>query len=197
MNSNYLTKILKIDVKEFDKNSIEKEERYNKMKISIEWNHINIGIEEMKKEVNEESKMSNNEIQNLFENALLENKHQFVNLLLENGVEIKEFLKLYRYKNLLLDENEYQKKSEPLYYYLKKAIRNSKNDDKFHFLYKNIEKLRKEIFPTVNFNILPTKKPFDESMNESIQEPEMFLFFWCILTNRIEIAKIFWKLGKV
>jgi hypothetical protein len=181
---------------EFYKSSNEQEERYNKMKLSIEWNHIHIGIEEMRKEVNEEHKLSNNEIQNLFENALLENKHQFVNLLLENGIEIKTFLKVYRFKNLILDENEEQKKREPLYFYLKKASKYSKIDDNFNFQYKNIEKLRKEIFPTINFNLLPTIEE-SESMNEFVEEPEMYLFFWCILTNRIEIAKIFWKLGKV
>ena len=26
---------------------------------------------------------------------------------------------------------------------------------------------------------------------------EMNLFFWCILSNRIELAKLFWKMGKV
>jgi hypothetical protein len=43
---------------EFYKSSNEQEERYNKMKLSIEWNHIHIGIEEMRKEVNEEHKLS-------------------------------------------------------------------------------------------------------------------------------------------
>ena len=35
---------------------------------------------------------------------------------------------------------------------------------------------------------------FWDSINH---EPEKNLFYWCILSNRIEIAKIFWKLGKV
>jgi hypothetical protein len=29
------------------------------------------------------------------------------------------------------------------------------------------------------------------------KNPEMYLFFWCILSNRIQLAKIFWKIGKV
>ena len=28
-------------------------------------------------------------------------------------------------------------------------------------------------------------------------EPELNLFYWCVFSNRIEIAKIFWKMGKV
>jgi hypothetical protein len=31
----------------------------------------------------------------------------------------------------------------------------------------------------------------------SKNDPEMNLFYWCILSKRLEIAKIFWKMGKV
>ena len=43
------------------------------------------------------------------------------------------------------------------------------------------------------FNINSNFKFWDSQNNE----PEQNLFYWCILSNRIEIAKLFWKLGKV
>jgi hypothetical protein len=38
-------------------------------------------------------------------------------------------------------------------------------------------------------------KIFDQ--DEVIEDPEINLFFWALLFNRIETAKIFWKIGKV
>lgn len=34
-------------------------------------------------------------------------------------------------------------------------------------------------------------------LNHKVKEPEFNLFLWAVLSNRIEIAKIFWRLGKV
>ena len=58
---------------------------------------------------------------------------------------------------------------------------------------KTIKKLNKEIFPAGLFKFLPPD--FDKA--HSIINPEMNLFYWSVLTNRFEIAKIFWRLGKV
>jgi hypothetical protein len=39
---------------------------------------------------------------------------------------------------------------------------------------------------------------YDDYDGESIDEyHEFYLFIWCILTNKLEIAKSFWRLGKV
>ena len=53
----------------------------------------------------------------------------------------------------------------------------------------------KEIFKGMNFEFL-LPKDFTQT-DGSIDNPEMNIFYWCILTNRIEIAKTFWRLGKV
>ena len=39
--------------------------------------------------------------------------------------------------------------------------------------------------------------PIDKKDNEPVNEPELNLFIWAVLKNRIGIAKIFWRLGKV
>ena len=45
-----------------------------------------------------------------------------------------------------------------------------------------------KFFPTLNLDFLLSKEENNELLN---------LFFWSILSNRIEISKIFWRLGKV
>ncbi len=60
---------------------------------------------------------------------------------------------------------------------------------------KNLNKFFQEkIFPGKNFKFLPN---FEEEMKHIPSDPEIDLFYWCILSNRTEIAKIFWGLGKV
>jgi hypothetical protein len=51
----------------------------------------------------------------------------------------------------------------------------------------------KEIFKGLSFSFL--KETFNDQSD--FKNPEMNLFFWCILSNRLEIAKTFWRLGKV
>ena len=55
-------------------------------------------------------------------------------------------------------------------------------EDITHFLKKTIPNLKLDFF--LDQEDIPNN-------------PEVNLFFWCILSNRIEIVKIFWKLGKV
>ncbi len=53
--------------------------------------------------------------------------------------------------------------------------------------------LNKILFADSSFNFLPNKFVKKECEND----PEMDLFYWAVLTNRIEISKIFWRIGKV
>ena len=53
--------------------------------------------------------------------------------------------------------------------------------------------LNREIFPGKPFTFLSN---FEE-VEHIPSDPKMKLFYWCILSNRTEIAKIFWRLGKV
>ena len=32
---------------------------------------------------------------------------------------------------------------------------------------------------------------------DSANDPEKNLFYWCVFSKRLEIAKLFWKMGKV
>ena len=59
---------------------------------------------------------------------------------------------------------------------------------------KHIEKLIQEIFPTISLNLYPHDNSDTENNSELLIR---HLFFLCILSNRLEMAKIFWKIGKV
>jgi hypothetical protein len=78
------------------------------------------------------------------------------------------------------------KKSEPFLRYLnqekKIQISSIKRED--------LDYLIEKVIPDLKFSLIPE----DEI---KINNPEMYLFFWCILSKRIEFAKIFWKFGKV
>jgi hypothetical protein len=50
----------------------------------------------------------------------------------------------------------------------------------------NINMIVKYLFNNSDLNLWDDKN-----------EPEMNLFYWCVLSNRREIAHIFWCLGKV
>jgi hypothetical protein len=49
-----------------------------------------------------------------------------------------------------------------------------------------------EIFKGKNLAFLA-----NDLFKDDLKNPEIYLFYWCILSNRPEIAKAFWILGKV
>lgn len=58
----------------------------------------------------------------------------------------------------------------------------------------DIKNFLNRLFPGANFYFLPDR--FYQSSEDKC-DAELNLFLWAILSNRIEIAKIFWRLGKV
>ena len=75
---------------------------------------------------------------------------------------------------------------EPYLLYLPKEVQDK---EKYNNHKSIVKKLFKEIFIGIHFKFL--YNPNDNYVNE------MDLFYWCILSNRINIAKTFWRLGKV
>ena len=57
-----------------------------------------------KEKTKDDEKMKDTELEDLLELALLENRFQFVNLLLEQEINLKKFLTVERLKNLYNDE---------------------------------------------------------------------------------------------
>ena len=62
---------------------------------------------------------------------------------------------------------------------------------------KLIKRYIKHLFSTYNPEKFLPDSFSKNNLNNNFPEPELNLFLWCILSNRIEIAKIFWRLGNV
>ena len=120
-----------------------------------------------------------------------------MNLLLENEFDINKcFNENAQYILDIFNESNVDKKKEPMYLYLQ-------NKYKFHSIFnksnrflneKYFHHLEKSIFPTIDIKFYP-QNLFNKT--STVTQPEMCLFLWCILTNRLDIAKIFWRLGNV
>ena len=81
------------------------------------------------------------------------------------------------------------KNKDPFSLFLQKKNKEIKNQDK------QIDRIKfvfTEIFKGKNLTFLT-----NDFANNDLKNPEMNLFYWCILSNRLEIAKTFWILGKV
>ena len=124
----------------------------------------------------------------LFEKSLLKNRPDFVEFFLEKSqsIDLKEFLDKPRLCKLYTvlkgdDPDSLILKNSPIY------IMDSR-------LYnKQVELKDVKEFLQSRFRGFEPKFLADDSKNE----PEINLFVWALLLNRIELAKIFWKIGKV
>ena len=74
-------------------NENEKVKYYKNLKLALQWNRGDIAKAEI---FTGEEEFKSHELNSLMELALLENKPNFVELLLENGLNLKEFLTMKR-----------------------------------------------------------------------------------------------------
>ncbi len=74
-------------------NKNEKVRYYKNLKLALQWNRDDIARSEI---FNGDEEFKTSELNNLMEFALLENRPKFVELLLENGVNLKSFLTIKR-----------------------------------------------------------------------------------------------------
>ena len=124
----------------------------------------------------------------LFEKSLLKNRPDFVEFFLEKSqsIDLKMFLDKPRLSKLYTvlksdDPDSLILKNSPIY------MMDSRLYDK------KVEFKEVEEFLQSRFRGFDPKFLVDDSKNE----PEINLFVWALLLNRIELAKIFWKIGKV
>ena len=91
-------------------------------------------------------------------------------------------------------------KNRKYYYWIFKYRKDTKSKEPFILYLQKIKKqiiesLEEEDIELFNDTLLLNKNfKFWDPINN---EPEMNLFYWCVFSNRIEIAKLFWKIGKV
>ena len=84
-----------------------KKKYYENLKLAIQWNRHDIAKTDI---FTGEENFEPNQLANLMEIALIENKPQFVELLLENGLNIKSFL-TYRRMSFLYNSHKVIKNS--------------------------------------------------------------------------------------
>ena len=73
----------------FNKKKANKNQYYENLKLAINWNRFDIAESDI---FTGKEEFKPNQLENLMEIALIKNKPNFVQLLLENGVNIKSFL---------------------------------------------------------------------------------------------------------
>ena len=160
-------------------------------------------FEKVFKEIKERNEINSEDYKVLFIQGLKINKSDVIEVLLENGIYSFDF----KEANFELNRIKYfNRKKDPIILYLQKQMRDSKMDSNDLFDYQNdkikfnhYRRLEEVLFPKTN-----SIKIFDRNMYEGDgkgliehETDEMYLFFWCILTNRVECAKVLWKFGKV
>ena len=190
-------------------------DRYNKIRNAMATN-FEIVKEEILKERNDERMIDNCGYYELFQEALIMNKCEIVNLFLENEINLNEFLN-NSFHLFSLYENVFNR---PIHLYLQNKYKESdifirvvnkpnyldwdavSSKTKFIIIEKTyLKSFLNDLFPNLKIShLLFPKRLFQVNLISGeilIDNPEMYLFYWCILTNRLETAKIFWKIGKV
>ncbi|XP_067945050.1 transient receptor potential cation channel subfamily M member-like 2 [Watersipora subatra] len=126
--------------------------------------------------------------------ALLQNLPDFVNLLLEHGLDLKAFATSKYLKSLyeesMKDNNRYSGFVKDLF---RKTPSKSKGSTlKPEDYMKNVGKMLKFILGHSYPNIYKAGETND---NPAYEDPALHLFLWATLFNRMDLAKIFWKLS--
>jgi hypothetical protein len=188
----------------------------------LQWNRIDLARNNI---FTGQEKFSQEQKFILIKMALIQNKPQFIELFLENGFDLKSFLskketleelfnleivssktiEIKNHLNLNLFLNYFtlilkidSEKKTPLVQIIKKQYTSKEKNNKITF--KCLENFLKNIFfEDFKPNFLPDNKidlqiPW---LPSQIKYPEMNLFFWSLLLNRIELAQLFWKIGEV
>jgi hypothetical protein len=151
-----------------------------------------------------------NEVIEIFLLALIENRVDFVNTFLVNRLDISKFLNKKRLCQLFFNGILYFelksfakfKNKDPFILFLQKKNKEIKYQDEQNNSQETNEKIQAEQIEMIKFvfeEILKGKNFtfLTSNFDDCYTNPEMYLFYWCILSNRPEIAKAFWILGKV
>ncbi|CAF0758789.1 unnamed protein product [Brachionus calyciflorus] len=193
---------------------------FENLKLALQWNRDDIAKSYI---FTGEEEFKPSQLATLMEMALIQNKPNFVELLLDNGLDIKSFLTVRRLLFLYNSQKIHQlAKKAPLFQLYKRKYLPAKNvaiitfegirkflkeflfeDFKPNFL-KNVGndvELSQLMIFLKNANKLESSNVTFKGMDRekfcaNVPYPEKNLFVWALLMNRIDIAKIFWQLGE-
>ncbi|CAL1527369.1 unnamed protein product [Lymnaea stagnalis] len=191
--------ILKVLLKVKTNSSLE-----NQLKLALTWNRADIAQEEI---FREDVIWKEGSLEEFLTQALVENKVDFVKLMLNNGIIMQEYLTIQRLEHLY--------NSMPKHCYLYLILKNFAKEDKFNvdiiekFTRSLLDRFDNDTFSKpgdqepkgVNKIASSMIVPHIESDSENRQEPNRFkrpykqLLIWAILMDRFNLAQLFWELG--
>lgn len=197
-----------------------KNQYYENLKLALQWNRSDIAKNYI---FTGEEEFKPNQLANLMELALLQNKPEFVELLLENGLNLRTFVITRRLYFLYNSQVQTDVKRAPLFQRFKRKHRNASNGSSHShksriITFEYLNKLLKDyIFEDFEPSFLPydaqnmkqmeqflrlanrkacsDEVDFDFGYSE-VDNPEQNLFIWALLLNRIQIATLFWQIGQ-
>ena len=197
-----------------------KNQHYENLKLALQWNRCDIAKNYI---FTGEEEFKPNQLANLMELALLQDRPEFVELLLENGLNLKSFV-LTRRLYFLYNSHKVQAdgKHAPLLQRFKRGKfkrGGSESTDKSRIITFDVLKglLKEYLFEDFEPSFLPydvdnikqteqfirlankkgcSDEVYAEFGNEEVKNPEQNLFLWALLLNRIHIAIIFWQIGQ-
>uniref|UniRef100_A0A2C9KDE9 TRPM SLOG domain-containing protein n=1 Tax=Biomphalaria glabrata TaxID=6526 RepID=A0A2C9KDE9_BIOGL len=180
----------------------------NQLNLALTWNRADIAQEEI---FREDVIWPDGSLENFLTQALLENKVDFVKLILNNGIIMQEYLTVEQLQNLY--------NAIPKHSYLYLILKTFAKDEKFnvdmigkfienmidiydHDITKLEDSQKKKLS---NRTSKPLISAFQSAISESdvdnktevnrFKRPYKQLLVWALLMNRCELALLFWELG--
>ncbi|XP_072117252.1 transient receptor potential cation channel subfamily M member 2 [Mobula birostris] len=181
----------------------------HQLQLAIAWNRLDIAKSHIF--TNDKQWKSSHLHQAMFA-ALVGNKPGFVELFLENGVNLREFLSkemLVRLYNNISHHTHLYKKLHKVVDSEKQPQINDKLENKCKVLLHHISIVLQELlgefmeplykYPNISFRKLPNvasiHRQRDKLHEGKLEDPERDLFIWAILMKHKELASIFWEQG--
>ncbi|BFY97240.1 hypothetical protein BsWGS_00280 [Bradybaena similaris] len=150
----------------------------SQLELAMTWNRADIAQEEI---FREDVNWNKDDLESFLTNALIEDKIEFVKLLLNNGIIMQEYLTTKRLEKLY--------NSIPEHSYLRKVLKESANS-KTDFTVKDISHFLQDMLDRYNDDEMG-----EQSEAQHFNRPYKQLLIWALLMNRNELAHLFLELG--
>uniref|UniRef100_A0A8C6UJC9 Transient receptor potential cation channel, subfamily M, member 2 n=1 Tax=Neogobius melanostomus TaxID=47308 RepID=A0A8C6UJC9_9GOBI len=152
------------------------ESSQRQLELAVAWNRVDIAKTEI---FTDESQWKSEQLHKAMFTALVGNKPDFVSLLLENGVSLRDFLQ----KETLCDLY----KLLPNCLFLRRLAKRASTSQNLTSCFSKI------LFPLQLSKSLGSRSTFREESPDPQTNPERDLFLWAIIHNNKELAEIFWE----
>ncbi|XP_041370086.1 transient receptor potential cation channel subfamily M member 1-like isoform X2 [Gigantopelta aegis] len=169
------------------------DQRLNQLKLALTWNRADIAQEEI---FREDINWNPDDLNGVLTMALEQDKVDFVKLILQQGVIMKEYLTEDRLMHLYNTVEKHSYLHVLLHQSLKKEALNLNDINKF--LTKLLDKYddEKAIMEKKTVKDKDCESETDDEGIKNFKKPYKQLLIWAILMNRVNLAKFFWEMGE-